>query len=187
MADLSAAKDTARKAAFAQRKTARAAGGDEAAATALADFLSTMPGRVISGYWPIRTEIDPRPALELLSEDRTIVLPVVAGAGLPLEFRFWRPGARMIEGAFGAAIPAETNGADPDILIVPLAAYDARGYRLGYGGGFYDRTLERLRAKQPTLAVGFAFSGQETDDLPVEATDEPLDALVTELGVMRFP
>ena len=92
----------------------------------------------------------------------------------------------MIPGDYGAAIPADPTGSDPDILIVPLAAYDARGYRLGYGGGYYDRTLERLRAIRPTLAVGFAFSGQHTSALPVEPTDQPLDAIVTENGVLHF-
>ena len=186
MADLSAAKDAARKAAFDRRKRAQSASASDRAVSHLVEFLQSMPGQVISGYWPIRTEIDPRPALQALSASRDIVLPVVAGNGLPLEFRSWSPGTRMIPGDFGAAIPADPTGSDPDILIVPLAAYNARGYRLGYGGGFYDRTLERLRAIRPTLAVGFAYSAQVTPQLPVELTDQPLDAIVTENGVLHF-
>lgn len=89
-------------------------------------------------------------------------------------------------GAFGAGIPADDLAEVPDILIVPLAAFDGRGYRLGYGGGFYDRTLEGLRAGGPVTAIGFAFDVQEDADLPTEPTDQPLDLIVTETGIRRF-
>jgi len=138
---------------------------------------------VVSGYVPIRTEIDPMPALNVLAEEGlTLCLPVVAGAGRPLEFRCWAPGERLIPGAFGAAIPEREELIEPELLITPLLAFDARGYRLGYGGGFYDRTLEMLRARRRTYAVGFAYKAQRVDVVPTEATDQPLDAVVTEAG-----
>ena len=83
-------------------------------------------------------------------------------------------------------IPAEGAWVEPEVLIVPLLAFDARGYRLGYGGGFYDRTLEALRARRPTLAVGFAFAAQEVAEVPTEPTDQRLDAIVTEEGMRPF-
>ncbi len=91
-----------------------------------------------------------------------------------------------MEGAFKALVPEEGAWVEPEVLIVPMLAYDARGYRLGYGGGFYDRTLELLRARGPVLAVGFAFSAQEMDAVPTDAFDQRLDAVVTEKGVTVF-
>jgi 5-formyltetrahydrofolate cyclo-ligase len=89
----------------------------------------------------------------------------------------------MVPGEFGALIPADGAWLQPEVLIVPLVGFDARGYRLGYGGGFYDRTLEALRARGPVLAVGFAFAGQEMPSVPIEPTDQKLDVIVTESGV----
>ena len=90
----------------------------------------------------------------------------------------------MVAGAFGAMIPVDPEFFEPGIVIVPLLTFTRTGARLGYGGGFYDRTLEGLRAKRPTLAIGFAFAGQE-GDVPLEATDQPLDLIVTEAGVIE--
>jgi 5-formyltetrahydrofolate cyclo-ligase len=90
----------------------------------------------------------------------------------------------MVAGDFGALIPAEGAWLEPEVLIVPLLAFDRRGYRLGYGGGFYDRTLERLRARGATLALGFAFAAQEVEAVPIEPTDQRLDVLLTETGLM---
>ena len=92
----------------------------------------------------------------------------------------------LVEGAFKAAIPADPIWMVPQIVIVPLVAFDARGGRLGYGGGFYDRTLEGLRNKRATLAIGFAFDVQEAAGLPLEPTDQPLDMVVTESRVLTF-
>jgi 5-formyltetrahydrofolate cyclo-ligase len=93
----------------------------------------------------------------------------------------------MIEGAFGAQVPETGEEIVPELLIVPLVAFDRAGNRLGYGGGFYDRTLERLRAARPdTLAVGFAYSAQEAESLPLEPTDQTLDAIVTEAFTLSF-
>jgi 5-formyltetrahydrofolate cyclo-ligase len=93
---------------------------------------------------------------------------------------------KLVEGVFKAMIPEDGAWVEPSVLIVPLLAFDARGYRLGYGGGFYDRTLEGLRARGPVLAVGFAFAAQEVAEVPTDATDQRLDAVVTERGVTVF-
>jgi 5-formyltetrahydrofolate cyclo-ligase len=176
-------KAEARKAAFAARKTAFAAGQGQAAAL-LADVLAPYRGAVLSGYMPMRTEIDPLPAMA--AHDGPVCVPVIMGKGLPLRFRLWAPGCAMVTGAFGALIPAEGPWLVPEVVIVPLVAFDARGFRLGYGGGFYDRTLEGLRARQATLAIGFAFAAQEQGEVPIEPTDQRLDMIVTEAGVRRF-
>ncbi len=184
MTDLAAIKTAARKTAFAVRKAAYAAGQGQAAEI-LADFLAVHSGRALAGYMPMRTEIDPLPAMA--AHQGPVGVPVIPGAAMPLKFREWTPGSAMQPGEFGALIPAEGAWLQPQVLIVPLLAYDARGYRLGYGGGFYDRTLAGLRAKGPTLAIGFAFAAQEVAEVPIDATDQKLDFMVTEKGVVRFP
>ena len=134
---------------------------------------------------PIRTEIDPLPAMTEASAHGPVGVPVIDAPATPLRFALWTPETVMTDGPFGARIPADPTFIEPEIVIVPLLAFDRRGGRLGYGGGFYDRTLEQLRARRSTLAIGFAFAGQETDDLPVEATDQPLDLIVTEAGIIE--
>lgn len=176
-------KALAREAAFAVRKVAFAAGQGQAAEI-LADYLAGQAGRVLSGYMPMRTEIDPLPAMA--AHQGPVGVPVIIGRGQALKFREWTPGSTMIEGAFKALIPEEGAWVEPEVLIVPLLAFDARGYRLGYGGGFYDRTLEGLRARGPVMAVGFAFAAQEVPEVPTDATDQRLDAVVTEQGVRLF-
>lgn len=183
MTGLSEIKAAARKAAFAARKVAFAAGQGQAAEL-LADVLAAHAGKRLAGYMAMRTEIDPTAAMA--AHDGPVGVPVIPGAGQPLKFREWSPGCAMVPGEFGAAIPAEGVWIEPEVLIVPLLAFDARGYRLGYGGGFYDRTLERLRARGPVLAIGFAFDAQEVAEVPTEPTDQRLDAVVTESGVRRF-
>jgi len=189
---LAAVKAAERKAAYGRRKAAKAAGGDETACANLVSFLGVpkgpggLKGRIISGYLPIRTEINPRAAMAALCRDNRLCVPVIAGAGKPLQFRAWTPDAALKEGPFGAMVPQAGAWLEPEVLIVPLLAYDARGYRLGYGGGFYDRTLEGLRARGRVLAVGFAYSAQQVDEVPIEPTDQKLDALVSERGLLRF-
>jgi 5-formyltetrahydrofolate cyclo-ligase len=92
----------------------------------------------------------------------------------------------MVEGAFKALIPEGGAELVPSVLIVPLVAFDRRGFRLGYGGGFYDRTLEGLRARGPVTAIGFGFAAQEMAEVPIEPTDQRLDLIVTERSVLRF-
>lgn len=176
------AKAAARRAALDRRKAAFAAGQGQAAEI-LADLLAGQGGRALAGYMPMRTEIDPLPAMA--HYPGPVGVPVITARGQPLRFREWTPGCAMVAGDFGALIPAEGAWIDPDILIVPLLAWDRRGYRLGYGGGFYDRTLEMLRAQRPRLAIGLAFAAQEVDAVPIDATDQRLDMIVTEQGVIH--
>ena len=172
-----------RKRAFVQRKAAFAAGAPQACA-ALAAELARFKGAVLAGYMPMRTEIDPLAAMA--QHTGPVCVPVIAGAGQPLVFHRWTPQSVMVPGEFGALIPQVSEPLTPDVLIVPLLAFDRRGYRLGYGGGFYDRTLEALRARGRAVALGFAFAAQEMDAVPTEPTDQPLDLLVTETEVLRF-
>ena len=181
MVDLTARKDAARKAAFARRKVAHAAGGN---AGYLSEVLAGHRGVPLAGYMAMRTEIDPTAAMEEAAAHGPVGVPVILGAGQALKFREWTPGCAMVPGEFGAMIPAEGAWIEPEIVIVPLVAFDRQGGRLGYGGGFYDRTLEALRAKRPTMAIGFAYAAQEDQGLPLEPTDQPLDLIVTESGVI---
>lgn len=183
MTDLALVKAEARKAAFAARKEAFARGQGQAAEI-LADVLAAHRGKALAGYMPMRTEIDPLPAMA--AHQGPVGVPVILGPGQALKFREWTPGCAMEEGAFRAFIPVEGAWVEPEVVIVPLVAFDARGYRLGYGGGFYDRTLEGLRARRPTIAVGFAFDAQEMAEVPIEDTDQKLDFIVTETGVRTF-
>lgn len=142
----------------------------------------------ISGYWPIRTELDPRALIERLQfEGHALCLPIVPGPDVRLIFRQFEGAGALVEGAFGAMTPAETAGVmEPQVLLVPLLAFDAQGYRLGYGGGYYDRTLEDLRAKGPTLAIGLAYDEQEVEKVVIEPTDQRLDAIVTPSRQFRW-
>lgn len=177
-------KAAARKAAFAARKAAFEARLPGQAGR-LSEILAGHRGVPLSGYMAIRTEIDPLAAMAEASAYGPVGVPVIAGPGLPLGFAVWEPDCEMLDGPFGARIPASGEMLDPEILIVPLVAFSRSGGRLGYGGGFYDRTLERLRARRPTLAIGFAFAGQEMIDLPLEDTDQPLDLIVTEREIIE--
>ncbi len=192
MNDLANLKAALREEVFARRRSAHAAdlAANGAASRAAMDHflaarLHTGAG-VISGYCPIRTEIDPTPLMEALhAAGHRLCVPVIQGRGLELKFREWRPGAEMIDGEFGAPVPAAGDWLEPQLLIAPLVAFDANGWRLGYGGGFYDRSLHGLRAKRRTLAVGFAYSAQQVEAVPRDRTDQPLDAIVTEQGLLR--
>lgn len=144
--------------------------------------LSAHRGRRLAGYVAMRAEIDPAPLLARW--DGPICLPVVEGGGRPLAFRSWAPGESLVPGAFGALVPEAGEAVEPEALIVPLVAFTAAGDRLGYGGGFYDRTLERLRGVGAVAAIGFAWAVQEVPDLPLEPTDQPLDAIATEVGLV---
>jgi 5-formyltetrahydrofolate cyclo-ligase len=184
MATLTERKDAARKAAFARRKVAHDSGVGTAAY--LSAFLAGHRGVPLAGYMAMRTEIDPTAAMEEASAHGPVGVPMILGAGQPLKFRLWEPGVEMIAGEFGAFIPAEGDWMTPEIGIVPLVAYDLTGGRLGYGGGFYDRTLEGLRANQATLAIGFAYTAQQAASIPLEPTDQPLNLMITESGQTSF-
>ncbi|MCF2904554.1 5-formyltetrahydrofolate cyclo-ligase [Octadecabacter sp. CECT 8868] len=180
---LQSRKDAARKAAFAARKAAHDAGLSYAGH--LSSVLAGYRGVSLAGYAQMRTEIDPTPAMAEASAHGPVAMPVIQAAGQPLKFREWTPDCLMVDGPFGAQVPEHGDWITPEILIVPLVAFSRDGGRLGYGGGFYDRTLEQLRAKKSTLAIGYAFSAQELDDLPLEPTDQPLDLIVTERGIIE--
>lgn len=181
-----------RRDALARRAAACAALGPRAAEEAARRFLEAAPlrpGAVLAAYHPIRSEIDPLPLLRLAHEAGLLpALPVILGQGRPLSFRLWaHPEAPLIEGPFGARVPPpEAPEAEPDLLAVPLVAFDRAGGRLGYGGGFYDRTLADLRGRKLVWACGLAFSAQESPLLPQEPTDARLDAVATERETILF-
>lgn len=184
--DLTAVKAAARTAAFAHRKTAFEAGQPAQALAHLHSVLKQYMGQTLASYMPMRTEISPLAAMTRHATTGRVCVPVITGAGQPLEFREWTPGCDMIKGPFGAFVPVDTPILVPDVVIVPLVAFDRQGNRLGYGGGFYDRTLQGLRARGDVQAFGFAFAAQEAAGLPTEATDQPLDAMITEKEILRF-
>lgn len=185
MSDLAAIKTAARTAAFARRKEAHEA-GIPGTAGHLSEVLAGYRGVPLAGYMAMRTEIDPTPAMEEAAAHGPVGVPVTQSAGLPLKFSRWEPGIALKNGPFGAKIPEKEDFFEPEILIVPLVAFDRGGGRLGYGGGFYDRTLQLLRSRRPTLAIGFAYGAQEAATLPLEPTDQPLDMIVTERGVITM-
>ncbi|MEE2995636.1 MAG: 5-formyltetrahydrofolate cyclo-ligase [Pseudomonadota bacterium] len=158
-----------------------------AAATALASrflthFGETIMGDIVAGYWPMKDEIDIRPVLnELANCSATAALPLVMGREEPLTFRQWSPGDRLLRGDFGVSQPNFCSPVVvPDIVIVPMLGFDASGNRLGYGEGYYDRTLGKIRGKHGILTVGVAYDEQECEKIPVEVKDVPLDTIMTD-------
>ncbi len=160
---------------------ARAAGGDGDALTRhLIAALAPHGGKILSGYWPMRGEPDPRAAMA--AHDGPVCLPVVPGKAVPLVFRRWQ-GEPLVPGPFGTSHPADSQPVlSPTVLIVPLAGFDRRGNRIGYGGGYYDRTLQMLRESGQVTAIGLAFAVQELPDIPADPFDQPLDLIVTDQG-----
>src|SRR5262245_23026491 len=151
-------------------------------------FLAAIPivgYETISAFWPLPDELDTRPLIKAVAaRGHTIGLPVVIKRGQPLMFRRWTPETELVQGSFRVMTPPpDAPEVVPSLLIVPLLAFDRAGYRLGYGGGFYDRTLHKLRgaaAGGRVLAVGVALSAQEVSSVPRDDTDQPLDWIVTE-------
>ena len=136
----------------------------------------------VSAYWPMRSEADPPPILEALHE-RGLLLCLRPIAGKRMHFRRWAPWEPIVPGGFGTLVPApEQPEVKPTILIVPLAAYDRRGYRIGYGKGYYDRAITEL---EPTLTIGIAYAAQEIAEVPAEAHDRRLDWVVTQDEAIR--
>ena len=145
-------------------------------------------GAIVSAFWPIGDEFDVRPTLEALGErGHTLCLPVVVGKGRPLAFRAWKPGDSLEHAGFGLSVPRwDAPPAVPDFLLVPLLAFDRRGFRLGYGGGYFDRTIETLRAHpKPITALGAAFAAQEVQEVPILPHDQRLDGIATETYLIR--
>ena len=164
---------------------ARRAGADPALGQRLVTHaLPIPPGVTVAGYWPLGTEIDPRPLLRTLhARGHAILLPQTPPRGQPLTFRRWQPGAAMLPGRFGTLHP-DGPLARPDLLLVPLLAFDARCHRLGYGGGYYDRTIAALPGIR---TIGLAYALQEVPHVPTLPHDQPLDAIATEGGVILNP
>ncbi len=168
-----------------ERRAAAAAQAPEAGAALSARLRKAVAlpaGAVVSAFWPLEGEIDTRPLMrDLVSRGHVVVLPVMQGAGRPLLFRAWAPGDSLVAAEFGTREPQPDRPAlVPEVLLVPLLAFDRRGYRLGYGGGFYDRTLQELRARGPRLCIGIAYAGQELPEVPHDGNDQRLDWVVTE-------
>jgi 5-formyltetrahydrofolate cyclo-ligase len=151
-------------------------------------FARLWRPEAVSAFHPLRDEPDTLELMRALAaEGFATALPVVVKRGLPLVFRLWRPGDPTRPGAMSIAEPLEAAPAvNPDLLFVPLACFDRRGHRIGYGAGFYDRTLAHLRAIKPVHAVGVAYGVCEVAAAPYEAHDESLDAIVTEQETMLF-
>jgi 5-formyltetrahydrofolate cyclo-ligase len=147
-------------------------------------MLPTPTSKVVSAFFPYMSEIDTRPLLgKLAGEGWATCLPIVIALGQPLIFRRWAPGQPTTPGTWN--IPQPTDDAElvePDVLLVPMMAFDNQGYRLGYGGGFYDRTLDMLRAKKTITAIGVAYSAQEVDSVAHDSHDQVLDYVLTEKG-----
>jgi 5-formyltetrahydrofolate cyclo-ligase len=138
--------------------------------------------QIISAFHPYLSEISTLELLmKLVDQGWTTALPVVVVKERPLMFRRWAPGDAMVSGLWDIQIPADTAPeVEPDVLLVPMLAFDRKGYRLGYGGGFYDRTLAKLRSFKKVTAIGVAYAGQEIDAVPHDTHDQPLDWIMTE-------
>ena len=141
------------------------------------------PGTVVAGYMPMRSEIDPRPLMHALAaRGARLALPVVVARDAPLLFRAWRAHDALVAGPFGTNHPEDhIDDVVPDILLVPLGAFDRVGHRIGYGGGYYDRTLQKLRGATTIVAAGVAFAIQEVETVPASHHDAVLDLVLTDI------
>jgi 5-formyltetrahydrofolate cyclo-ligase len=196
-APLRAIKRQARSTALGTRAdvTARidTAGAARAIAAHVLATFELRPGTAVSAFWPVRDELDLRDLLHALHARGCVcALPVVTGKATPLTFRHWVPGVELVTSAFGIPEPGpERPIVAPDLSLVPLLAFDDDGYRLGYGGGFYDRTLALHRAaaaageRGPYVAAGVGFSGLRVADVPHDHYDQRLDWMITEAGAVR--
>jgi 5-formyltetrahydrofolate cyclo-ligase len=187
--DLAKAKDVLRRDALARRdgldREARHAASLQIRDAALGLDILREPSPV-GAYWPIRSEVDVRPLLEaLIARGQDAALPQILHPHL--SFRLWKPGDPLVHGGFKVSEPGpDAPECTPRALLVPLAAFDRHGGRVGYGKGHFDRAIAALRARGPLVAVGLAFAAQEVERVPQEDHDQRLDAVVTESGVHRF-
>ena len=181
IADLAEAKRAARRAARLARRGCDPALGERLAVHVL-ERMPPPAGVAVSGYWPMGEEIDVRPLLGALhARGHAVLLPQTPPLGQPLVFRRWHPGVAMVEEPFGTRYP-DGEVALPDWLLVPLLAFDRQGRRLGYGGGYYDRTLATLPG---AVTVGCGYACQEMPEVPAGTLDVRLHAIATEAGVIR--
>ena len=177
------------RAALRARRDALPPGERQAAAEAIAARtfpLPVGPSTIVSGFMPLKSEINTLPLLEKLAgAGASLALPVVVGRGKPLIMRAWRWGEPLGAGVWGIREPRpEAPEVEPDILLVPLLAFDRRGQRIGYGAGYYDMTIARLRTRKPITAIGIAFAAQEVANVPANGFDAPLDLVLTEREVV---
>jgi 5-formyltetrahydrofolate cyclo-ligase len=184
------AKSTLRRAVLERRRAAHRS-GCTAAADAVTQRIAEnidFKGKIIAGYWPLGDELDCRPALEAVSAaGAQVALPVVAGQGQVLIFRTWKPGDTLDQGPFGTMHPGtRAPVVCPQVLLVPLIAFDLEGNRLGYGAGYYDRTISTLRANGGVSAIGLAYDCQRVDVVPVDTHDQPLDGVLTPSNTLWF-
>src|SRR6266404_5751057 len=150
--------------------------------------IEIMPGKVVAGYSPIRSEIDPAPLMQkLAARGMRLALPVIAARDSPLGFRLWAANDKLLRGPLGILEPSpDAAEIVPDIVLVPLAAFDRLGHRIGYGAGHYDRTLAQLRQLKAITAIGLAFATQEVEAVPALLHDVALDYVLTETQMLDF-
>lgn len=190
MDDIAQQKSDLRRTARAARQHAfachGAAAGDRLAAHGIA-FADPPPGASLSGFLAIGEEIDPLPLMRRLWQaGHVTALPVMVGKARPLVFHQWREGEALAEVQWGIREPLGTAPVIvPDVVLVPLLAFDARGYRLGYGGGFYDRSIAEIRTRKPIVTIGLAYDELQVDAVPHSQYDEPLDWVLTPSGPLR--
>lgn len=189
--DATERKTALRRTVLARRRAVHATRAAVAAEEVRARVLAAVPAetKIIAGYWPLGDEINCLPALEALcGQGRQVALPVVAGQGLVLIFRRWLAGEPVEPGPFGTSHPTPRAPViEPDALLLPLIAFDSRGHRLGYGAGYYDRTVSALRRQRPMLMIGLAYDEQEVDEVPAEGHDQIMDGIVTDRRTLWFP
>ncbi|HTT06962.1 MAG TPA: 5-formyltetrahydrofolate cyclo-ligase [Steroidobacteraceae bacterium] len=151
----------------------------------LAALLQASRPAIVGAYWPIRREFNPLPLLQQLIDSGTrVALPSILQKNAPLEFRLWRPGARLAVGVYDIPYPAEGEAVTPDTLVIPLVGYDLAGYRLGYGGGYYDRTVPTL-SPCPRL-IGLGFTGGQLQTIYPQAYDIRMDCIVTDAATLEL-
>lgn len=195
-------KDIIRKHMLAKRKALDVIYMQSAAGALVEKLLSYIPNNssIIAGYSPIRNEMDVRPAMiALVNRGHALCLPVISDEPSPhlkegrvrgdggLQFHHWHPDDPLVLGSYGIEIPTKGQAATPDMVLVPLVAFDAQGNRLGYGAGYYDRTINTLRhVKKHVKIIGIAYSLQQIDHIAAEPHDEQLDMVITESGIIHI-
>jgi 5-formyltetrahydrofolate cyclo-ligase len=151
--------------------------------TALRPLLREHPG-TLGVYWPFRAEFDPRPLIDwIIGEGRRVALPVVVDKKGPLEYRFWRPGEALTNGVWDIPVPEKRELVTPAAVLAPLVGFDGGCYRLGYGGGYFDRTLAALSPRP--FAIGVGFEAQQLATIHPQPFDVPMDAIITEQRARR--
>ena len=157
-----------------------------AIANRLRPLLAERRGLRLGIYWPFKAEFDPRPLVDwLLAEGGAVALPAVIDKKGPLEYRAWRPGEPLVDGVWGIPVPERRESVVPDAVLAPLVGFDETCYRLGYGGGYFDRTLAALQPKP--LAIGVGFEASRIETIHPQHFDVPMNFIVTEAALRRRP